>query len=788
MKNWMMAALIGLTVLGANAQENWCGADAHLEQYLNESEENRASYESFIQNINQVAANRSARDGEKHIIPVVFHVLWQECEDNISMAQIQDGLRIINEDYSRTNEDAALTRDDYLDVAADSEIEFRLARLDPDGNETDGVVRINTSWTVGAGNNVKSLSYWPSSEYLNIWVVQSIADFGGGGTILGYAQFPNSGSWSTYGIVIRHDAVGTIGSSNADGRTLTHEIGHCLGLYHTFQDGCGGNCNSSGDYICDTPPAADATYNCDHSTNTCSNDAIGSSAYNSNVPDMIENYMSYNSCQNIYTQGQKDRMKSILENVSTLSNLTSEDNLIATGVKGLIKADFVTTEIICQGVPTQFSDASYYDVESHNWSFGGAADPETSVDPNPSVTFPYAGVQVVSYDVGIGLSSASTVKTVFVAAKEGQYAPFTEDVEDVTGLPQDEWLAINNDLDEYEWKVTNEAAYSGTKSFKMDNYGNCGDRSDELITQSFDFSPFNSVTISFQQAFALRQNGDNDFLRLYVSTDCGENWELNWVRGGSSLASVSSPVSSAFAPADQSEWQEQEITLGASNYMQEGVMLKFEFVGRGGNNFYLDDFSVEGEFSGEVLLRAPFDGQEGMAKDVTIDWKAVGDVDSYEYQVDKTADFSSGAVISGTTTYIDATPENEDTEMLIADLDLAETYYWRVRTITAGTPSDWSEVWNFKVSETGVGVGEQPTAGSITMYPNPAQNQVFIKAENALTEVQLMDYTGRVVLSQPMSISNSASLSLDGVSAGMYLVQIRTADGAVDVKPLVVRK
>lgn len=791
MKRVTMLALVGLFGFAGMAQQQWCGSDAYLQQYLDESPENRAAYEAHVQQINQLQQIQGQREGDKHIIPVVFHVLWQECEDNISMAQIQDGLRIINEDFSRTNLDAESTREEFLDVAADAEIEFRLARLDPDGGPTNGVVRVNTSQTVGAQNNVKGISNWPSSKYLNIWVVQSIANFGGGGgIILGYAQFPNSGSWSTYGIVIRHDAVGTIGTSSADGRTLTHEIGHCLGLYHTFQDGCGGNCNNSGDYICDTPPAAESTQPCDHAINTCSNDAVGSTAYNSNVPDMIENYMSYNSCQNIYTLQQKDRMKSVLTSVNTLINLTSEDNLIETGVKGLIQADFMTTaEILCQGEPAQFNDASSYDVETHNWSFGGAAQPEESEEKNPAVVFPYAGVHTVSYDVSLNGGTVSTEKSVFVAAKEGQYAPFTDDIESVGALPQDDWLGVNIDMDEYEWKVTTEAAYSGSKSLKMDNYGNCGDRKDELITQSFDFSPYTEVDITFQQAFALRQQGDNDFLRLYVSADCGENWELNWVRGGSSLASVTNPVSSPFAPEDASEWQEQSITLNSSNYMREGVLLKFEFVGRGGNNLFLDDFQIQGTFSGELLLRAPFNGQQGMANDVTIDWKAVGGVGSYEYQVDKTSDFSSGNVITGTNAYIDETPENTDTEAFIEGLNVDQTYYWRVRTVSGGTPSDWSDVWSFTVSETGVGVGEEPEVSGVQLYPNPAKNRVFVKTTTSnVTNIRLMDYTGRRVMEHSALNQQVVNLSLDGVSAGMYLIQVSTADGQVEVQPLVVNK
>lgn len=759
-----------------------------MQQSLAEHPEYRQSFEALQANVNAMAGMSAARSGEKHIIPVVFHVFWDECADNISMAQILDGLRVLNEDFNRTNADADQTRDVFKDVAADSEVEFRLARLDPAGNETDGVVRIQTPATVEAQNNIKSLSYWPSDRYLNIWVVQSIFNFtGGGGMILGYAQFPGSGSWNTYGVVIRHDALGTIGTSNADGRTLSHEVGHCLNLFHTFQDGCGSSCGSSGDFICDTPPSSGATYNCSTTTNSCGNDSWGSSPFSTDVPDMIENYMSYNSCQNLFTIGQKDRMKNTLNNVSTLESLTSEANLAATGVVGIIKANFTThNQVVCEGQPVVFNDHSYYDAETFSWDFGGYAIPGESNVENPEVTFYSPGLQEVSYNVSSDNVSAGTTKKIFVAASVGQYAPFVDDMENYITLPTNEWIAFNTDMDEHEWKSTNEAAYSGSRSLKMDNFGACGEHYDELVSQSFDFSTFSQVQITFMEAFAMRQAGDDDFLRFYVSTDCGANWELNWVRGASALASVTNPVSTPFAPAGPSEWKEQSIVLSAANYMQEGVLLKFEFVGKGGNNLFLDDFNVTGTFNGNLLLRMPENGKQGLTSDVLLDWKAVGDVDYYEYQLDKTPDFNTAALVTGTKTYIDATPVNEDTEFMAAGLELGATYYWRVRYHDNGADSDWSDTWQFTVSETGVGIAETG-AGNFNIYPNPAHGQVTVALETGISSVLLMDYTGRVAMNVPASGSDQMNVQLRGLAPGVYSLQVTSQEGERFIKSLVVR-
>lgn len=789
MKTWILTLLGMISAVAMAQHEYGCATDEHMHQYFEQHPEALASFEAQQQMIAEISQNYQRRSDAKYIIPVVVHVMYSSCDGNISMAQIEDGLRILNEDFTRTNEDASLTRNVFEDVAADSEIEFRLARLDPDGDPTDGVVRVQTAAAVNAGQNVKSLSYWPSDMYMNIWVVESIANFtGGGGVILGYAQFPGSGSWNTYGLVVRNDAFGTIGTSNADGRTVTHEIGHCLNLYHTFQDGCGSFCTNSGDYVCDTPPAGGATYSCSFSTNTCSNDANGSAAYNSNVPDMIENYMSYNSCQNLFTEGQRDRMHAVLDNINRLEDLVSEDNLIATGVKGLVLADFeVDAEIICQGDAVTFEDASLYNASALSWEFGGAAIPGNSVESNPSVIFPYPGLHEVNYYAGDGFDSVGTTKSIFVIAEEGQYAPYTEAFDTYNAVPNDNWYAINIDNDEYTWKISTEAAYSGGQSLKMDNFGSCGNRQDELITQSFDFSPFTEVNISFRQAFARAYGDANVYLQMFASNNCGEDWDLVWAKSTSSLNTSENGIVSSdpFIPSGASEWQEMVINISNSKFMREGVALKLLYGGSGGNNLYIDDFSINGVFSGDLLLRSPEDGKQGMATDVLIDWKSVGFVDSYEYQIDKSPEFNTGDLITGTTTYIDATPDQGDTEFMAEGLDVATTYYWRVRYVQSGSESDWSETWSFTVSESGVGIQEQASR-SWSVYPNPSNGQFWLESNDVLNEVRVIDMTGRVVWSAQDIRQERYELNT-GLGSGVYLIQVLDATGGAESETIVIR-
>ncbi len=275
-----------------------------------------------------------AKKGTVIYIPVVFHVIHKYGFENISQAQVNDALRVMNEDFRKMVGTKGGTSTDSRSV--DAEIEFRLAQIDPNGNPTDGVNRIyNASETDNGTDVTKALSYWDSNKYFNVWVVNVInsSSAPSGSIILGYAQFPFSRTSrpSTDGIIVRADQVGNIGVAQTSqaGRTLTHEAGHWCGLYHPFQGGCVGgtssNCASQGDQVCDTPPVAASTSGCPNSQNSCTNDVP-------DLPDNIKNFMDYadGTCMDMYTAGQSVRMKSQMQTYR--SNIYSATNLSAAGL------------------------------------------------------------------------------------------------------------------------------------------------------------------------------------------------------------------------------------------------------------------------------------------------------------------------------------------------------------------------------------------------------------------------------------------------------------------------
>ncbi|RCS26112.1 zinc metalloprotease [Polaribacter sp. WD7] len=219
-------------------------------------------------------------------IPVYVHVVYSNSNENISDAQVASQIKVLNDDFRRANSDANNTPNEFASVAADSEITFTLANTFRHPNS-------RTSW--GTNDAVKG-SYPPitPSTHLNIWV----ANIGGG--ILGYAQFPG-GSPSTDGIVVSPQYFGTTGFVAAPfdgGRTTTHEVGHYLNLRHIWGDG---RCNRD-DFVSDTPSSDRPNYGCPTSANHCRSN------------DQFMNYMDYtdDSCMNMFSEGQKSRMRSIL--------------------------------------------------------------------------------------------------------------------------------------------------------------------------------------------------------------------------------------------------------------------------------------------------------------------------------------------------------------------------------------------------------------------------------------------------------------------------------------------
>ena len=252
-------------------------------------------------------ANFSSRQGII-TIPVVYHVMHNGepvgTLPNVSDAQLISQITQLNKDYRRLNSDTNLIPSVWKNLAADCQIEFCLASVDPSGASTSGITRHSMGSSGTWSDARKTATTWDRNKYLNIW----IATIGGG--TLGYTMIPG-GPADQDGVVIDPLYIGVGGSSSAPfnkGRTASHEIGHWLGLDHTWGDD--GTACTGTDGIEDTPNQAGENYGCPTfpQTDACSPTSPGV---------MYMDYMDYtdDGCMFMFTNAQKNKMLSVLNTV-----------------------------------------------------------------------------------------------------------------------------------------------------------------------------------------------------------------------------------------------------------------------------------------------------------------------------------------------------------------------------------------------------------------------------------------------------------------------------------------
>jgi PKD repeat protein len=394
-----------------------------LRRASNPSMETAEQFESWIsQKIKEQANNPSTQKATRNI-PVVVHVIHNGdalgSGENISNAQVNSQITVLNADFSATNTDYANVPAAFNSVKGNMDIQFCLATIDPNGNPTTGINRVNygtASFGQAATETMKAATQWDPTKYFNIWVVRFGGDLNG---ILGYAQFPsssglsglnaNGGAANTDGVVIGYNYFGTTGAVSSPfnkGRTVTHEVGHCFGLRHIWGDdgtACGGN----GDFCADTPDQADENYNCP---------SFPSNASCSNGGDMSMNYMDYtdDACMYMFTVGQKARMDAVLANSPRRASLLTSN---VCGVASITANFTASSTTINEGQSVTFTDASASPatLNSWAWTFTGGSPASHNGQTPPAITYSAAGTYAVSLTVGDNAAGSDTeTKTAYI--------------------------------------------------------------------------------------------------------------------------------------------------------------------------------------------------------------------------------------------------------------------------------------------------------------------------------------------------------------------------------------
>lgn len=527
------------------------------------------------------------------IIPVVVHVIHNGGTENITDAQIQSQIDVLNEDFRKivgTNGDGN---------GVDTEIEFCLAKKTPEGKCTNGIVRIQSALSnhqTYQRSLLKQLSYWDNTRYLNMYVVKSI---NGSSGILGYSSFPG-GPPDEDGIVVRHNYFGRIGTAAASiGRTTTHEIGHWFGLYHTFNGGCGVDTCADGDYVCDTPPAANPNFGCP-TINSCSIDFP-------DVNDQIQNYLDYSDdvCKDMFTMGQKTRMHATLNTIRTL--IWSDSNLVYTGCdSGYVSspcnvvADFTAnSQTICVNNQILFTNKTLNGGTSYQWYFSGGI-PATSISTNPLITYNVLGtypVKLVAYGA-LGSDSVEFLNYITVTTPPvGQALPYFEGFESVS-FPTN-GITIDNPDGGITWeRDTIAVQFSGAASAKINNLINTNyGQSDALMLPSFDFTSYGGTPyLFFKWAYAKSDPSYSDELIVLVSKDCGVNWSQVFYRTGTNLVTGSTQAT-PYVPDSATVWKTANVNLNTfATY--SNVLIKIVNVTDGGNNLYIDHINLGANITG----------------------------------------------------------------------------------------------------------------------------------------------------------------------------------------------
>jgi len=292
-----------------SGQFHRCGTnEAHLERtnWLRKKAQTELTIQNYL-------ARNTIEQRSNITIPVVVHIVWNQEEENISDEQILSQIAVLNQDFRAMNIENSNVPPEFKALVADTGIEFCLAKEDERGRATTGIVRTFTREQGVAGNDalLKNSSFggsdaWDAERFLNIWVGRR------NDGLLGEATMPGEAEDWEDGIVIDYRAFGNMGAALENepynlGRTLTHEVGHYLGLQHLWGKSFDNSSCEGDDGLTDTP--------------------IQAESYNQKCPsgqvrtcqslDMYMNFMNYtaDACMSLFTLQQGERMSAVLNTI-----------------------------------------------------------------------------------------------------------------------------------------------------------------------------------------------------------------------------------------------------------------------------------------------------------------------------------------------------------------------------------------------------------------------------------------------------------------------------------------
>lgn len=563
-----------------------------------------------------------------YVIPVVFHVIHNGepygTGTNILDEQLISQINVLNKDFQRLNADASQTPPEFLPVAGNLDIEFVLAKQNPEGLATNGIVRVQgtkTEWTLADNTEFKSLSYWPSEDYLNIWIIH----FNDPSNFIGYAQFPESGlpglenSSSdplTDGVVLNYKDVGSVDDEDPPngiifnlepqfnkGRTATHEIGHFFGLRHIWGDAS--SCSAT-DYVDDTPAQSNETTGCPgHPQVSCTTNK------------MFQNYLDYtnDACMNLFTAGQVTRMEIILQNSPRRASLTSS---LGAQPPAPVANDLGIREILnpgvtsCGGTITPGIEVRNYGTNvitsariafKLNGNTQEIKDVILNLNPLDVTTIGFNTINLVSPSSSLVSFEILLTNGVTDGKASDNLATHTSEVPFIADVPFLEFF----DTTPSTWTIQNPDQLTTWSNIAAPN-GIAGNRAmymsfynyeekgvvDRLLTPVINLDGASAAILRFDRSHAKYPSASLiDGLKIIVINDCNSVLSSGtevFSKFGDELATTAS-TANAFIPSDASQWETESISL--NQFIGSGN-LQIAFIGQNGNgnNLYLDNVYV----------------------------------------------------------------------------------------------------------------------------------------------------------------------------------------------------
>lgn len=578
--------------------------------------------QEYMQAIQDKASQRTAA-APIYTIPVVFHIMGEGHRGSVTDQVFINLVSYLNNDFAKTGNDIAQINPAFASLYVDSEIRFALAKKDPNGNCTNGIIRHpsdNKYWSQSSPSYKYSgtgTNRWPTNKYLNIYIVDCISSASSpcpqtGSYVAGYTYLPGSTPYFSNGNM--GDAIVLLSFNGAlaqfdphASRTISHEIGHWLNLQHTFGSNNNPEVSCGNDGIGDTPNTKGY-----FQINTCPSHGAGSFTGCTMPVENDENIMDYGSCPKMFTQGQVTAMRSALASgTGGRNNLWTAANLAATGISAgytcMPVADFNSNkQSVCAGNTILFDDESEIGTSgSIAWTFEGG-NPATSTAAAPVVTYPNPGTYSVSLTATNPSGNNTKTQTSYITVVQGAggvLLPNAYDFETGTAIPAG-ISVINNNAGSIAWAVNpSTGGNSSAQSIFLNNAAQASSAGhvDIFETPVYDFSNTTNVSLSYYYAYAKKVTAQADTFKVQYSLDCGGTWtNMLGVPNTANMAISSGGVQAASFSPTAAQWKQATISSALTSVLNNKPSVKFRFwfksdVATGSsNNIFIDQINLSG--------------------------------------------------------------------------------------------------------------------------------------------------------------------------------------------------